>query len=81
MHFLDDFLYISTNKNNVIKFITTMHQDDLKYKIVINDKKSMVNFDLTVNNNKINKVDGYGTYLLFYFILLIICFINCIVKY
>ncbi|CAB5190021.1 unnamed protein product [Rhizophagus irregularis] len=59
LHFLDDFLYISTNKNNVIKFITTMHQDDLKYKIVVNDKKSMVNFDLTVNNNKINKVDGY----------------------
>jgi hypothetical protein len=55
-----------------------MHQDDLKYKIVVNDKKSMVNFDLTVNNNKINKVDGYGTYLLFYFILSIICFINCI---
>ncbi|CAB4459538.1 unnamed protein product [Rhizophagus irregularis] len=61
LHFLDDFLYISTNKQNVIKFITIMHQDDSKYKCTVNDEKSVVNFDLTIKNNKINKIDDYGT--------------------
>lgn len=71
LHFLDDFLYISTNKNNVRRFVTIMHKKDSKYRCTVNNKKSMVNFDLIIDNEKINKIKDYGKYLivLFYFYL------------
>jgi hypothetical protein len=46
-----------------------MHQDDSKYKCTVNDEKSVVNFDLTIKNNKINKIDDYGTYLAILFVI------------
>ncbi len=60
LHLLDDFLYISTNKENVIKFITAMHQGYPEYRCIVNNKKSMVNFDLEISGEKINKVDNSG---------------------
>lgn len=68
-HYLDDFLYISSNKENVIRFIATMHKKDSKYKCIINEKKSMANFDLIINNEKINKINDNGKYSIIYFIL------------
>ncbi|GBC24454.2 telomerase reverse transcriptase [Rhizophagus irregularis DAOM 181602=DAOM 197198] len=62
LHFLDDFLYISTNKNNVIKFITTMHQDDLKYKIVINDKKKFPWCGILIDTRNLNVKVDYSRY-------------------
>lgn len=54
--------------------MTTMHQKDSKYKCDVNENKSMVNFDLILNNKQINKINDYGKYsiILFYFILLFI---------
>ncbi|GBC42268.2 telomerase reverse transcriptase [Rhizophagus irregularis DAOM 181602=DAOM 197198] len=62
LHFLDDFLYISTNKNNVIKFITTMHQDDLKYKIVVNDKKKFPWCGILIDTRNLDVKVDYSRY-------------------
>ncbi|CAB4384162.1 unnamed protein product [Rhizophagus irregularis] len=62
LHLLDDFLYISTNKANVIKFITVMHRGNPEYRCIVNNKKSMVNFDLEISGEKINKVHNPGDF-------------------
>jgi len=57
---LDDFLYISTKKENVKKFMNIMHKGSSSYNHIVNDKKSMTNFDLYIFDKKINKVDNTG---------------------
>ncbi|CAI2170991.1 20378_t:CDS:10 [Funneliformis geosporum] len=59
LHYIDDFLYISTNKEDVIKFITAMYKGLPEYRCIVNKNKSMVNFDLEIFNEKIKKVDNY----------------------
>ncbi|ORX48374.1 hypothetical protein BCR36DRAFT_79905 [Piromyces finnis] len=49
MHYVDDFLYISTKKENVTKFIHTMKYDKRSYNdygLLINIKKSLINFEI-----------------------------------
>ena len=71
LHLLDDFLYLSINKENVIKFITAMHQGHPRYRCIVNNKKSMVNFDLEISGEKINKVDNSGgNYFIMFFLLI-----------
>ncbi|CAG8439136.1 12769_t:CDS:10 [Funneliformis mosseae] len=59
LHYIDDFLYISTNKEDVIKFITTMHKGQPEYRCIINKNKSMVNFDLEISDEIIKKADNF----------------------
>ncbi|RHZ61724.1 hypothetical protein Glove_346g37 [Diversispora epigaea] len=58
LRFLDDFLYISTNKEKVVKFITAMHKGHPKYGCFINDKKSLVNFDVKIDDTFVTKLEG-----------------------
>lgn len=39
-----------------------MHEPDPKYRCIVNKKKSMVNFDLTIDNEKISKINDCGKY-------------------
>ncbi|GES81439.1 telomerase reverse transcriptase-like [Rhizophagus clarus] len=62
LHLLDDFLYISTSETNVTKFITVMHRGHPEYRCIVNDKKSMVNFDLEISGEKIKKINNPGEF-------------------
>jgi hypothetical protein len=57
---IDDFLYISTKKENVKKFMNVMHKGSSSYNYTVNEAKSMTNFDLYISDKKINKVDNTG---------------------
>ncbi|GES82426.1 telomerase reverse transcriptase [Rhizophagus clarus] len=53
LHLLDDFLYISTKKENAIKFVTVMHQGHPEYQCIINKKKTIVNFNIKISGEDI----------------------------
>jgi len=50
MRLIDDFLLITTDKAKARRFVETMHRGVAEYGVAVNPIKSMVNFDLTVNN-------------------------------
>lgn len=53
---VDDFLYISLNKDNVIDFLKIMQRGHPEYGCFVNTSKSMVNFDLEIDGCKITNV-------------------------
>ncbi|CAG8529671.1 2678_t:CDS:10, partial [Dentiscutata heterogama] len=55
LRFLADFLYISADKENVERFITTMYKD---HPCAVNKEKSLTNFDIIVNRKPIKKLSN-----------------------
>jgi hypothetical protein len=49
---LDDFLYISTNKENVANFVTFMFEQKNT-----NEEKCVTNFNLSISDKTINNID------------------------
>ncbi|CAG8633739.1 3284_t:CDS:10, partial [Scutellospora calospora] len=58
LRFLDDFLYISTDKEKVERFITAMHKGHPKVKCVINREKSLTNLDIIIDGESIEKLSN-----------------------
>lgn len=55
---VDDFLFITLNRNNATKFLTTMYNGVPEYGAKIGIEKCLVNYETTVNGNKINRLIG-----------------------
>ncbi|CAG8667811.1 2360_t:CDS:10, partial [Racocetra persica] len=58
LRFLDDSLYISTDKKKVERFITAMHKGHPKYSCVVNKEKSLTNFDIIIDGEPIEKLSN-----------------------
>lgn len=59
LRLIDDFLLITTDKRKAIRFVEVLHNGVPEYGVTVNPKKSLVNFDLTINGQQISKL-GYG---------------------
>ncbi len=49
LRFIDDFLYITTNKQHAIEFTRRMYQGFPEYGCTVNKKKTLVNFELAID--------------------------------
>lgn len=55
---VDDFLFITLNRNNATKLLTIMYNGVPEYGVKIAIDKCLVNFETSVNGNKINRLVG-----------------------
>ncbi|RYP43541.1 hypothetical protein DL770_011624 [Monosporascus sp. CRB-9-2] len=53
MRLIDDFLLITTDKRKAVRFVETMHRGVPEYGVVVNPRKTLVNFDLTLNQQPV----------------------------
>ncbi|KAJ9129600.1 Telomerase reverse transcriptase [Pleurostoma richardsiae] len=61
LRLIDDFLLITTDRVKASKFVKTMHRGLPEYGVTVNTSKSLVNFDLTVDHERVPRVpDGAG---------------------
>jgi telomerase reverse transcriptase len=58
LRLIDDFLLVTTDKSKAIRFVKVLHQGVPEYGVMVNSEKSLVNFDLTINDHQIPKLDG-----------------------
>ncbi|KAK6357467.1 hypothetical protein TWF718_001777 [Orbilia javanica] len=56
MRLIDDFLFITTNRDHAKRFSDAMHNGFPEYGVVINPEKSLVNFEVDFKGKKINRV-------------------------
>ncbi|KAI9796320.1 MAG: hypothetical protein M1833_006405 [Piccolia ochrophora] len=53
---IDDFLLITLDRSDAKRFLQVMHDGNQKYGITVNPVKTLVNFDLTINNEAVPKL-------------------------
>ncbi|RYP70145.1 hypothetical protein DL771_005657 [Monosporascus sp. 5C6A] len=53
MRLIDDFLLITTDKRKAVRFVETMHRGVPEYGVVVNPRKTLVNFELTLNQQPV----------------------------
>ncbi|EPS41730.1 hypothetical protein H072_4367 [Dactylellina haptotyla CBS 200.50] len=58
MRLIDDFLFITTNREHAKRFSDAMHRGFPEYGVVIKVEKSLVNFEVDYNGRKIERVPG-----------------------
>lgn len=59
LRLIDDFLLITTDKHKAVRFIEVLHNGVPEYGVAVNPKKSLINFDLTVNGQQVSRLgDG-----------------------
>lgn len=58
LRLIDDFLLITTNKEHAEKFLQIMHNGIEKYGVKVNQAKSLVSFETTVNGGQISRLAG-----------------------
>jgi len=58
LRLIDDFLLISTDQSLARRFLEIMAKGDTKYGIQVNAGKSLVNFDVTINGQKVPRLHG-----------------------
>lgn len=58
LRLIDDFLLISTDQSLAKRFLEIMAKGDPKYGIQVNTDKSLVNFDVTINGQKVPRLHG-----------------------
>lgn len=58
LRLIDDFLLITTDKQKAARFIETMHQGVPEYGVSVNPRKTLVNFDLEMNGERVAKVNA-----------------------
>lgn len=58
LRLIDDFLLITTNRNHAIRFLQVMHDGIEEYGVKVNPAKSLVNFEVTVNEVHIPRLVG-----------------------
>ncbi|KAF3056288.1 Telomerase reverse transcriptase [Daldinia childiae] len=52
----DDFLLITIDKQKAIRFVKTMHRGVPEYGVTVNPRKTLVNFDMKVNDEPVTKL-------------------------
>ncbi|KPM35632.1 hypothetical protein AK830_g10942 [Neonectria ditissima] len=57
LRLIDDFLLITLDRNKAIRFVETMHRGLPEYGVVVNPKKTLVNFDMWCSGGDIDKMD------------------------
>lgn len=55
---IDDFLIITTNHNHAERFLQVMHGGLEEYGVKVNPAKSLVNFEITVDESRVPRIDG-----------------------
>ncbi|KAK6536115.1 hypothetical protein TWF281_000361 [Arthrobotrys megalospora] len=58
MRLIDDFLFITTNRDHAKRFTDAMHNGFPEYGVVVKPEKSLVNFEVAFNGRKIERVFG-----------------------
>ncbi|KAI9871385.1 MAG: hypothetical protein M1830_002966, partial [Pleopsidium flavum] len=58
LRLIDDFLLITTEKEQARRFLQVMHNGVEKYGVKVNPGKSLVNFEITINGAKIPRLVG-----------------------
>jgi telomerase reverse transcriptase len=58
LRLIDDFLYITLDKDKAKKFLQTMHNGNPEYGAFVNPEKSLVNFETTINSKKVQQLVG-----------------------
>ncbi|RYP25294.1 hypothetical protein DL767_008472 [Monosporascus sp. MG133] len=53
LRLIDDFLLITTDKRKAVRFVETMHRGVPEYGVVVNPQKTLVNFELTLNQQPV----------------------------
>ncbi|TGJ86950.1 hypothetical protein E0Z10_g1794 [Xylaria hypoxylon] len=54
---IDDFLLITADRSKAVRFMQILHQGVPEYGVTVNPKKSLVNFDLEIDGQKISKLE------------------------
>ncbi|KAK6954528.1 hypothetical protein Daesc_004495 [Daldinia eschscholtzii] len=57
LRLIDDFLLITLDKQKAIRFVETMHQGVPEYGVVVNSRKTLVNFDMKFDGEPIPKLN------------------------
>lgn len=57
MRLIDDFLVITTNHNHAERFLQVMHGGLEEYGVKVNPAKSLVNFEITVDESGVPRID------------------------
>ncbi|EPQ64549.1 Bgt-2774 [Blumeria graminis f. sp. tritici] len=57
LRLIDDFLLITTNASHAKRFIQTMHDGLPSYGVSVNPRKTLVNFQITINKDEILRSD------------------------
>ncbi|PBP22858.1 putative telomerase reverse transcriptase protein [Diplocarpon rosae] len=60
LRMIDDFLLITTDKEDVRRFLVVMHQGVAEYGVRVNPGKTLVNFEVCVGGRKVPRVLGEG---------------------
>lgn len=61
LRLIDDFLLITTDKSKAARFVETMHRGVPEYGVAVNPRKTLVNFDLTIDQQPVPRVElGQG---------------------
>ncbi|KAK6841330.1 oxoglutarate iron-dependent oxygenase [Apiospora arundinis] len=58
LRLIDDFLLITTDKGKAARFVETMHRGVPEYGVQVNPAKTLVNFDLVVNQAPVSRMEG-----------------------
>ena len=58
LRLIDDFLLITTNRNHARRFVQVMHDGLPDYGVTVNPVKTLVNFEVCINNLKIARLIG-----------------------
>ncbi|KAJ4350562.1 Telomerase reverse transcriptase [Neurospora sp. IMI 360204] len=58
MRLIDDFLLITTSRSKARRFVQVMHRGFPEYGVTISAKKSLVNFDVAINDHPVPKLTG-----------------------
>ncbi|KAK8050638.1 RNA-directed DNA polymerase [Apiospora phragmitis] len=58
LRLIDDFLLITTDRGKAARFVETMHRGVPEYGVQVNPAKTLVNFDLEVNQTPVSKIGG-----------------------
>ncbi|KYK55586.1 telomerase reverse transcriptase [Drechmeria coniospora] len=58
MRLIDDFLLITLDKAKAIKFVQTMHQGVPEYGVKVNQKKTLVNFEMQMTGGPVSRANG-----------------------
>lgn len=58
LRLIDDFLLITTDKRKATRFIEVLHQGVPEYGVTVNPGKTLVNFDLVINEQQVSKLNA-----------------------
>lgn len=58
LRLIDDFLLITTDKRKATRFIEVFHHGVPEYGVTVNPKKTLVNFDLVINEQQVSKLNA-----------------------